>query len=109
MCDRWRHSFEAFYADMGERPEGLTIDRWDNDGPYSPENCKWSTWNEQARNRRSSRFLKIGELAKTPAEWEEISGVKSVTIRYRIDVLGWDVKKAITTSVIGRGRRPNGI
>lgn len=60
LDDRIRKEFGVL-ADMGERPQGLTLDRVDNDGDYTTDNCRWATRSEQARNRRPSGTSRIGE------------------------------------------------
>lgn len=55
VCDRWRHSFANFLADVGERPPGKTLDRVDVDGDYCPGNVRWATLTEQRWNRRDMR------------------------------------------------------
>lgn len=93
VCERW-HSFENFLADMGSRPfHGAELDRKDNDGPYSPDNCQWATPSANSRNRRSGRDIDT-PLGKMPL-WKasEVSGLSSGILAKRIDLLGWDASR----------------
>lgn len=76
VCDRWLNSFENFYADMGPKPsKSHSIDRKENDGPYSPQNCRWAIPLTQARNSRRNRIVEIDGQKKCISEWVEHLGV----------------------------------
>lgn len=94
----WRDSFEAFLADVGERPgPEYELDRIDNDGNYEPGNVRWATRKEQMRNTRASRRITAGGLTHTLSEWSELSGIRRSTIAFRIDKCGWSPEKAVST------------
>lgn len=68
LCEQW-HDVTAFAADMGERPPGMSVERIDNDGNYSPENCRWATRREQQNNIRTNTKLTYRGARRTVAEW----------------------------------------
>jgi len=92
---RW-DNFAVFLADMGERPDETTLDRVDTNGPYSPENCRWSTYRQQGNNRRDNRTLTVDGVTRTIAEWAYSVGMARGVLYNRIDA-GWDVERALTT------------
>ncbi len=90
LCQEWLN-FERFAEDMGARPSAKhSIDRIDNNGPYTKENCRWATQKEQCRNTRRNNVITIDGQAKTKAEWCEIYGIKEPTVyqRYKRGVRG---------------------
>lgn len=103
VCDRWLESFSNFYDDMGNHPENMSLDRIDNDGDYSPDNCRWATHREQTLNTRRNRFFTINGTTKTLSEWIETSNNKSSAVRQRFYVLGWDIERSLFTPKGKRG------
>jgi hypothetical protein len=96
VCERWL-KFENFLEDMGEPPDGLTIDRTDNDGNYCKDNCAWKTRLDQARNRRSSVKIFFNGLSMTLREWSEHLGISYSMLKGRRE-RGWPIDKMLTES-----------
>jgi len=95
MCDAWRDSFEQFLADMGEVPAGMSIDRIDNNGDYTPANCRWATVKEQANNRRTNRRVTYQGVNYTIAQLADITGIKRGTLYARLNY-GWSIQRAVS-------------
>lgn len=83
VCVAWL-TFEGFYADMGDRPNGYSLERKDNDGNYEPENCKWALPKEQMNNTRRNIFIEYEGRRQTIAQWSRETGLNTVTIRARL-------------------------
>lgn len=96
VCDRWQ-TFENFLADMGERPEGTTLDRHPNrDGNYEPGNCRWATDSEQNSHRSNNHLLTLEGVTLTVAAWARRVGLSKSTLRMRL-AAGWSTEAALTT------------
>jgi len=89
--------FEAFYADMGDRPEGLTLDRRDGESNYTVANCRWATAVEQSSNKRTSRFVEFKGEQMTLAEFGRRIGLDRRLVRHRI------VNKGQSPEEVARG------
>jgi len=99
VCDKWKDSYVAFMEDMGPRPKGMTLERRDNDGDYTPENCYWATRIEQARNRQNTVRATLSGETKPIKQWCEELGLPYGTVIMRINRSGWSKEKALTTPI----------
>lgn len=101
VCGDWSASFEAFVSDMGEAPDGMSLDRFpDGNGNYEPGNCRWATALQQARNTRRNRHLTINGETKILSEWAKIAGVSAQVFAKRLE-RGWSPGEALS------GREPH--
>lgn len=96
VCERWQ-KFENFRDDMFSGWQlGLTVERKDNNGPYSPTNCRWATKLEQSNNKTTSAFLEVDGLKLTYAQWQRETGVPQALIRQRHQELKWEPKECLS-------------
>ena len=99
VFEPWKKDFLAFYNEIGPMPEpGMTIDRIDGSKNYEPDNVRWATQTEQARNKPSTIKLIYKGEEKTIPEWSEIVGIKAKTLEERIRA-GWTAERALTVPV----------
>lgn len=94
VCDRWKESFENFLEDMGERLNGTTLDRINNDKQYCKENCKWSTTEEQNSNKGNIIYLTYNNETKTLAQWARDLNFGYMKLWRRIRN-GWSIERAL--------------
>jgi len=88
VCARWLVSFADFLEDMGERPEGTSLDRIDNNGNYEPGNCRWSTPLEQGMNKRNNKLLTVKEKMQTLGAWARELRISRQTLSRKIKAHG---------------------
>lgn len=106
VCDRWRISLAAFLEDMGRRPSPRhSLDRRNNDGPYSPDNCRWAIPHQQMTNRRCTRVVRYRNADVPLATLAKRFDIPANTLRARI-LSGWSVDEAVSLPV--RPKAPNG-
>lgn len=96
VCERWQASFENFLSDVGERPEGKSLDRIDNSRGYEPSNCRWATASEQQLNKASNwNFLYHGKT-RSIVQLSNASGVPIKVLRWRLEHF-WEINRAVET------------
>jgi hypothetical protein len=105
ICEEWINSFQAFYDAMGPCPDGYTLGRKENDGPYNAENCRWETSQEQADNKCTTRLIVWNDVTRTLAGWGRYLGIGPSTLRYRLVLQRLSIEQAFTEPVRNRGRR----
>ena len=105
VCKRW-HKVDNFVADMeAEHRPGLEIDRIDNDGDYTPKNCRWSTPSENCDNRRSGRRITFNGKTLSLRQWSRETGLSYGTLWERISIWGWGAERALTTPPLTEDER----
>ena len=112
VADCWLHDFQAFYDYVSKLPhfgeKGYSLDRIDTYGNYEPNNVRWADDETQANNKRNNHWVEYDGRVQTVAQWAREKGLNSETLYRRLNVLHWDVEKALNTPSVeyrNRGKR----
>lgn len=105
ICERWS-SYANFKADMGEQPEGKTLDRINGSWVYSPTTCRWATPKEQANNTERNVMITRFGKTQTLKQWADEVGLNYKTVHNRVTTCGWSVERALTTPPRISARHP---
>lgn len=98
VCEGWMN-FEGFFLDMGDPPQGHSIDRKDPDGNYCKENCRWASTYDQARTKRTNIVIEWGGQTRILADWSAHLGINVDTLYARIVRYKWGLERAFTRPV----------
>lgn len=98
VCKEWDEDYDKFrqWSLASGYSPGLSIDRVDNEGDYTPDNCRWATWKEQGKNRRNNKRVTYDGKTQTLAEWAEETGLPAVVLSRRLGKLHWPPYAALT-------------
>ena len=104
VCARWMEGFDNFYSDMGKRPSPrYSLERIDNNKPYSPDNCEWALRRDQNRNHRRNKVLKYKGRSMCLMDWATHLGITQQALQWRLK--NWPLERALGESAHDNMRR----
>ena len=97
VCDEWHDflNFAKWSDSVGGRPNGYTLDRINNDGPYSPENCRWATMHDQCRNKSDNVIIEYNGKSQALVDWADEIGINKPALQHRYN-RGWSIERMMT-------------
>ena len=99
ICDAWLDDFINFFNDLGERPEGYSLDRIDCDGNYEPSNCRWADDRTQVLNRHLTRWITFNGETLCVSDWATKTRIPRATLSKRLNQYKWSVERSLTEDV----------